>query len=108
MNRVSLNPCGKLNTTTGKNLHFNVLTDWSGDEGYSLGTFTDWDAKGKQILIAGWGGAGEVGEAIDLYHGQTNKFMGTILIEATFGGGAEGLAEIKQTVGNSIRFATLD
>ncbi len=107
--RTYLNLCGRMNLTTGKNLHFNVLdgaiVDWSD----ATLTLVREHQSAKFRVIGGWGGCGVEGAVVELVHGQTHAFLDHADIIARFPCTPEGMEDIKQMVGgNSVLFATLD
>lgn len=105
--KIALNNCGRLNLTTGKNRHFNVLTDWADDADASITVVNCDDGYGIR-LIGGFGGVGDVGERVELFAGGL-RFMSQATVCETFPATAEGMATIRERFGaNSINFSTLD
>lgn len=111
MKTAFLNMCRNLNLSTGKNTHFNVLTDW--DENHHVQIFTTigfGDDAGKHRLVGGYGPDGyALNEVVELVHGQTHRHIADAVAGLTFPCTPEGLAAIRQRLGrNSVPFSTLD
>lgn len=75
-------PCGKLNLTTGQNMHFNVLKDWTpGDSHLTLYVEETYDfGKRKEVtkyrVVAGSGAEDWLPDTLFLVHDQTHRQVG--------------------------------
>jgi hypothetical protein len=100
--------CGQLNTRTGQNKHFNVLTDWTpGDSHLSL-----YSNNGKFIIVAGYGHGLGTPQRIRLAHDQTHRPItgpgGDVWChEGDVKNTLEGLELLRRAVRPSIRMCVL-
>jgi hypothetical protein len=99
-----VNSCGRLNLNTGKNAHFNVLTDWVNTDTHI--TLFKMDG-GKLRAIGGWG-AHENGATLHLLT-NTHRHIGYATVVHTVPTTAAGLAELKNLIEeNTVTFGTWD
>ena len=93
----SIRSCGRLNLTTGKNKHFNVLDDWSDSDGSRVTLMTSVD---EMRLVGGWGDYVQ-GDQIEQHRDSPGAaYIGQYTVIAdSFPATSDGLDDIKRLIG---------
>lgn len=110
MQKGHVNNCGSLNLNTGKNDHFNVITDWAGFEDGLMILFKsdDMTAKNPYRVVGGCGEYAQ-GEAVELVSARNERRLGMYEAVMTVPANAAGMARIKAMVEkNDVTFGTWD